>query len=147
MTEISQNVIIVGVDGSEASTDALRWAARQAHLTGATLKVIRAWQLPPQYGFPVDYSDADFDEEARKQTQQAIAEVLGTDPQVHLVTEVIQSPPAPALIDASATADLLVVGSHGRGAFARMLLGSVSLHCVQHAICPVVVVRPRRPPT
>ncbi|GII78014.1 hypothetical protein Sru01_29960 [Sphaerisporangium rufum] len=94
----------------------------------------------------MDYSDADFDEEERQQTQQAIVEVLGADPQVYVVTEVIQSPPAPALIDASATADLLVVESHGRGAFALMLLGSVSLHCVQHAICPVVAVRPRRPP-
>ncbi|MFI6928625.1 universal stress protein [Nonomuraea spiralis] len=147
MTETSQHLIIVGVDGSEASTGGLRWAAQQAQLTGATLKVIRAWQFPHQYGFPVDYGDVDFEEVARQETQQAIDQVIGSTPPFQLVVETVHSPAAPALIDASHDADLLVVGSHGSGAFARMVLGSVSLHCVGHAACPVVVVRPQQPPS
>ena len=133
--------IVVGVDGSPAGRDALRWAARQARLTGAELHAVSAWHVPGGYGWAPDYSDADFAAEARKGLEETVADTLGADPGIHVITDVRQGHPAGALIDASAGAALLVVGSHGHGAFAGMLLGSVSQHCAQHAHCPVVVIR------
>jgi nucleotide-binding universal stress UspA family protein len=67
--------------------------------------------------------------------------VAGTEGAFTLQTEVVEGPPALMLLRAAADADLLVVGSRGHGAFAGMLLGSVSEHCVHHANCPVVVIR------
>ena len=140
----SPGEIVVGVDGSEPSLDALRWAAHQAALTGVPLRVVMAWQLPVTYGYPVPYPD-DFDPEA--DTERALAEAvttaLGANPVIEVHSEVVQGPPAPALLAASKGAGLLVVGSRGHGAFSGMLLGSVSEHCAHHAGCPVVIIRHR----
>lgn len=139
--ERSQPVIVVGVDGSEASKEALRWAARQAELTGAELHPVMAWRLPATYSFPANYSDVDFAGDARRELQRIIDEVLGMESGVRVVPEVSEGHAAEVLIEAAKQAELLVVGSHGRGAFSGMLLGSVSQHCVHHASCPVLVVR------
>ena len=136
-------LIVVGVDGSEASNNALRWAARQAELTDAELQVIIAWRPPTTYGVPADYSEVDFEGEARKTVDAAVGKVLGAQPAVPVLTRVIAGHAAPALMDAAREADLLVVGSHGHGTFTGMLLGSTSQHCVHHSPCPVVVVRGR----
>lgn len=133
--------IVVGVDGSESSKDALEWAARQARLSGADLRVVCAWDFPASYGWAADYSDADFAGQARKALDATVAQVLGDVPEGLLITHVEQGHAAEILVDASRGADLLVVGSRGHGAFAGMLLGSVSQHCAQHAVCPVVIVR------
>lgn len=132
-------VIVVGVDGSESSRDALRWAARQAKVTGADLHAVTAWHLPEIYA----YEPRDYEADARKALDHAVEQALGPDPGVPLVTRVVLGDPAPVLIDASRGAQLLAVGSHGHGGFVGMLLGSVSQHCVGHAQCPVVVVRHR----
>lgn len=142
MTE-ARPVVVVGVDGSDASKDALRWAAKQAQLTGGELHAVISWDFPPSYGFYVDYSDAEFDAQARKTLEEAVTEMLGESPSVPVTFSVVKGRPAEVLIDASRSADLLVVGSHGRGAFTGMLLGSVSQHCVQRAACSVLVVRSR----
>ncbi|MVU80401.1 universal stress protein [Nocardia sp. ET3-3] len=133
--------VVVGVDGSESSKSALRWAARQAELTGAELRPIQVWQPPPSYGMPVDYSDVDFEAQARKSLQHTIGEVLGEHLTTPVTPEVTEGHPAAVLIEAAENADLLVVGSHGHGAFSGMLLGSVGQHCAQHAACPVFIVR------
>lgn len=133
--------IVVGVDGSGASADALRWAAGQAQLTGSRLHVICAWRRPVTYGIPADYSDMDFDNEARRKLDTVLDEVLGSDPMVGVDTQVAEGPAARILVEATPGADLLVVGSRGHGAFAEMLLGSTSQYCAQHASCPVVIVR------
>ncbi len=133
--------IVVGVDGSSASKDALRWAARQDRLTGAELRAVCAWRMPGGYGWVADYADIDFAADARKGLDETVADALGANPDVQIVTDVRQGHPAAILIDASQGAALLVVGSHGHGAFAGMLLGSVSQHCAQHAACPVLIVR------
>ncbi|APA97804.1 universal stress protein [Nocardia seriolae] len=133
--------VIVGVDGSESRKSALRWAARQAALTGSELHPIQAWQLPPNHGMPVDYSDVDFAARAHKNLEHIIREVLGEHPTTPVTPEVLVGHPPAVLIEAAADADLLVVGSHGHGAFSGMLLGSVGQHCAQHAACPVVIVR------
>jgi nucleotide-binding universal stress UspA family protein len=137
----SKGRIVVGVDGSEESKGALRWAARQAELTGASLQVITTWHFPASaFGAAVPVpADFDFEAGSASALADAINEVLGGNPTVEVVTAVEEGYPAPHLLAAAQGADLLVVGSRGHGAFAGMLLGSVSEHCVAHATCPVVV--------
>ena len=133
--------IVVGVDGSDASKDALRWAATQARLTGAAVHAICTWDFPTGYGWGPFISDLDLAEEARKGLERTIEQALADMPEVPLVARVERGHAAGILVDASRDADLLVVGSRGRGAFSGMLLGSVSQHCAQHAACPVLIVR------
>ena len=130
--------IVVGVDGSSASRDALCWADRQRSLTGASLEVVTAWSYPTTYGFPV-IADVDWQQGARTVQDEAVEEALGAAADV--TRRVVEGHAARVLVEAGAGADLLVVGSRGHGGFTGMLLGSVSEHVVTHAQCPVVVVR------
>ena len=137
--------IVVGVDGSDGSIEALRWAARQAELTGATLHVVTAWAFPEHrtpFGVVFDIAEsADPTARARSKLDGFSADILGKHENVTIRAEVIPGNEVEVLIDAARGADLLVVGSRGRGGFAGMLLGSVSAQCVRHARCPVVVIR------
>ncbi|KUN80601.1 hypothetical protein AQJ66_26010 [Streptomyces bungoensis] len=142
MASGGRQVIVVGVDGSAASEDALRWAARQAGLTGAGLRVVTAWRLPVMYGYPPDYSGAGYQDRARAALDAAIGRVLGPAPRPSVDARVEEGHPAQVLLAAARGADLLVVGSRGHGAFTGMLLGSTARHCVDHAPCPVLVVPP-----
>jgi nucleotide-binding universal stress UspA family protein len=135
--------IVVGIDGSESSKNALRWAARQAELTGAELRAVEVWHVPSTFGIAPDYPDVDLSGETRKHLEGIVAEVMHDHPEVAVRAVVAEGHPAAALVELARDADLLVVGSHGRGAFTGMLLGSVGQHCVQHAHCPVLVLRPR----
>ncbi len=138
----SPPMIVVGVDGSEPSKRALRWAADQAKLTGAELTAVTAWEYPPTLGWAPPYpSDFDPNADARQALQATVDTVLGTDHGVVLHLAVTEGHPAFVLTEAARDATLLVVGSRGHGAFAGMLLGSVSEYCASHASCPVVVVR------
>lgn len=134
--------IVVGVDGSEASKDALRWAGRQVELTGASLEVVTTWHIPTAYyGAPMSAGDYDFELQARHTADEAIGEALADHPSVTRSVVAVHDYPAPALLKQAVGADALVLGSRGHGAFTGMVLGSVSQHCVSHAPCPVVVVR------
>jgi nucleotide-binding universal stress UspA family protein len=133
--------IVVGVDGSLSSRAALSWALRQAGMTGASIEVVAAW------GFPVFIGDADFwpvdvdqEEIVAHQLRRVLDELVPSASTVPLSAVVTRGPPATALLERSVGADLLVIGSRGHSEFAEMLLGSVSLHCVARAPCPVVVV-------
>lgn len=137
MTQAEIQLIVAGVDGSQCSLEALRWAARQAELTHAELHAVMTWTLPEIYS----YTPRDFEGETRKALEGAIEQALGPEPRVPLTAQVVQGHAAGALIDASRDAQLLVVGSRGAGGFTGMLLGSVSQRCVAHAECSVVVVR------
>lgn len=131
--------IVVGVDGSEASLDALRWALRQAQLTNSELQAVTSWEYPsPIAEFVSD--DIDWDGRATTILDGALA-VVDSTKGVTITRATTQGHPARVLIDASRDADLLVVGSRGHGGFAGMMLGSVSAHVSAHADCPVVVVR------
>jgi nucleotide-binding universal stress UspA family protein len=145
--EKNERFIVVGVDGSEPSLKALRWAAQQARLTGATLRVLTTWEVATGTGwvptFPVDY---DPQAVARQALDEAVTETLGADPDVAVERIVKEGHAAPILLAAAKDADLLVVGSHGHGAFAGMLIGSVSEHLVRHAPCAIVVVHCDKPP-
>ena len=135
--------IVVGVDGSQSSLAALRWAVRQAGLTGAPLEIVSAWEWPASYlGWeapdPPDYDPAD---EAQRQLDKAVSAVLTPGDAIEVRRSVIEGHPAPVLEALSRTADLVVVGSHGHRELAGMLLGSVSEHLITHCHCPVVVIR------
>lgn len=138
--------IVVGVDGSPPSRAALRWAVRQARMTGAAVDAVVAWQTPAvlqSYGWAPVYVEerGDF----RGQASQTLAAVIGEEvapADKSLVREqVVNGNPAQVLMDAAQGADLLVVGSRGHGGFAGALLGSVGQHCVHHSPCPVLIMR------
>lgn len=135
-------LIVVGVDGSESSIDALRWAADQARLTGASLEVVTTWEYPNSFGWaPAWPTDWDPGGDATKALAKVVEEVLGKSSDIAVRQVVLEGHPAPALVQAAEKADLLVVGSRGHGEFAGMLLGSVSEHCATHSPGPVVIVR------
>lgn len=137
--------IVVGVDGSASSLAALRWAHGQAELTSARLVVLGAWGFPIYVAEPNVWPiDVDLQSVVRHQLQTAIDRVVPKNTTVPVSVVVRQSSPALALLAASEGADLLVLGTRGHGELAEMLLGSVSLRCVAHARCPVVVVHPDR---
>jgi nucleotide-binding universal stress UspA family protein len=138
--------IVAGVDGSPSSLSALRWAIRQAGLTGATVDAVITWHYPVSaggYGWgPMGTGTAfDFKENAEKVLADAIGKVCDPGSGVPVRARVVEGNAAQVLLDASDGADLLVVGSRGHGGFTEALLGSVSQHCVHHAHCPVVVIR------
>jgi nucleotide-binding universal stress UspA family protein len=134
--------IIVGVDGSEASLDAVRWALRQAELTGSSVEALISWQFPRQYGEEFYGEEFDWEKIATDTLRSSLAQ-LGDEAQTRIEPRVVQGHPAQALVEASAGASLLVVGSRGHGGFVGMLIGSVSEHVIAHAQCPVLVVRHR----
>jgi nucleotide-binding universal stress UspA family protein len=137
--------IVVGVDGSESSIRALEWAVQQSELTGIDLEVITTWEWPSSYGFGLAIPEGwDPSQDAQKVVDQALEPILQAHPGVKIRSTIIEGHPAPALVEASKGADLLVVGSRGHGEFAGMLLGSVSEHCVTNAHCPVLVLRDHR---
>jgi len=140
--------IVVGVDGSDSSRAALAWAVRQASLTGAKVEAVNAWHVPTYgygYGYATILPTVDFAKIARQALDEAIAGLPDLAPGVEIRPVVVEDNPARALLDRAKDADLLVVGSRGHGGFTEALLGSVGQHCVQHANCPVVVIRGARP--
>jgi nucleotide-binding universal stress UspA family protein len=140
--------VVVGVDGSASSVEALRQAADAARSRGATLEVVSAWYFPglAMLPGPEDVPTPQKLEGAARQTVDDTIEQAGPEALAGLEVErrVIEGHPAEALTKAAEGAELLVVGSHGRGGFRGMLLGSVSAHCVHHASSPVLVARTDR---
>lgn len=145
MTErpATQSRIVVGVDGSPGSKDALRWAELQARRTGAGLDAVIAWEYPAFFGWaPVSPDDVDFAKVAEETLAAAVTQVLGREWPAWVHTQVIEGYPPEVLVRAAERAELLVVGCRGYGALADALLGSVSTYCVHHATVPVTVLRP-----
>jgi nucleotide-binding universal stress UspA family protein len=134
--------IVVGVDGSPASLDALSWAATQAELTGSILELVMTWDWPSSLGWSVPIPD-DFDpaDDVRRALDAAADPVRTAHPDIQIELRVVNGHPAPCLVETSKGADLLVVGSRGHGEFVGMLLGSVSEFCTTNAHCPVLVHR------
>ena len=132
--------IVVGIDGSPGSRQALRWAQDEARVRGCTLTAVIAWSPTPMAvggGLPPRIPDLAPDASAREVLDLTVDEVLGDDPAVERRVE--HGAPAKVLVDLSGEADLVVVGGRGRGGFASAVLGSVSQQVAQHSHCPVVV--------
>ncbi len=134
--------IVVGIDGSEAAGDALRWAVAQAKLTGATVEAVYAWDpgVLVSLGMPPMLDWKPLREAAHERPREIVREAVGSDSGVRIVTKTVMGHAAQVLVDRSAKADLLVVGSRGLGGLKGMVLGSVGHHCAAHSHCPVVVV-------
>lgn len=133
---MSEFTIVVGVDGSEGSLRALAWAVEDARARGATVRAVMAWSY-------LDQSDEKFDPAyGEDDAQRRLAEIVATVPTegVNVETQAICDLPEPALLDAAANADLVVVGFRGHGGFKGALLGSVSQQIIQRAKVPVVLV-------
>ncbi|MFI7495762.1 universal stress protein [Kocuria sp. M4R2S49] len=139
MENPAEAAIVVGVDGSPQSVAALRWAARLAPAYGATVKVVGAWENPPEYVNFVHFKDDHFDELARKRVDRAVHEAFGEDVPAGLSTVVEFGHPSKVLMQHSEGAAMLVVGRRGHGGFKGLLMGSTSSACVAHAPCPVLV--------
>jgi nucleotide-binding universal stress UspA family protein len=144
----SQNAvprIVAGVDGSPPSIAALRWAVHQAQLSGSTIDAVIAWEFPVAGGSfgwapTAPFDDTDYSEIAAKSLNAAVAEA---SPPPGVIVNQIVTPGSAAqvLLNAARDADLLVVGNRGHGGLADALIGSVSVRCLHHATCPVVIIR------
>jgi nucleotide-binding universal stress UspA family protein len=132
--------IVVGVDGSPHSRDALRWAAHFAGVFGARLDAVSAWEYPPAMGWSVVPDGWDPADDTQKVLQQTVTEAFGDEPPASLQLQVHEGGAAKVLIEASEGASMLVVGSRGHGGFAGLLLGSVSANVAEHARCPVLII-------
>jgi nucleotide-binding universal stress UspA family protein len=148
--------IVVGVDGSASSQAALRWAAEEAELRGATVEAVQVWAyipapplgepglvtMPAASGAPVQIEvvrDA-----AQAELEAALADAFPGGAPAGLEQRLVEGDPAQVLEELSEGAELLVVGHRGRSAIASVLLGSVGKHAVDHARCPVVVLKAPR---
>ncbi|HEX6570126.1 MAG TPA: universal stress protein [Acidimicrobiales bacterium] len=147
-TERPPGRIVVGVDDSEQAAAALRWALAEGALRQATVEVVHSWS-PPMSALPfgatlvIPVDDGAIDAAARASVDElvdaALAEMDEQPPEV--LRTVLPGGAATTLVEVSEGADMLVVGSHGRSGLSRLVLGSVAMACVNHALCPVVVVR------
>jgi nucleotide-binding universal stress UspA family protein len=146
-TPVKQLGIVVAVDGSPASTAAARWAAGEAAMRNIPLTVIYAVTTPTPTFPPVPYPESlvtNLEDEGKKAILHAMKvaeDAMPADRKVRIDKKLVYSAPAAALLEASDTAEMIVVGSSGRGLLARGLLGSVSSTVVRHANCPVAVIR------
>lgn len=140
MSPTSEHLIVVGVDGSAASLRALRWALEQARRTGATITAVMIWTVPELYDWPMPTA-----EQLNTATKNALRDTVhAAVPEAelpHIRLHAVGGHPAEVLLDCAGSAELLVVGHRGMGNFARALIGSTARYCVDHATCPVVVVR------
>ncbi|MEU6877453.1 universal stress protein [Streptomyces sp. NPDC046712] len=134
--------IVVGVDGSEPSLKALKWAAAQAALTGDSLQAVIGWEYPSTWtaapGVPPEFNPEML---AEQFLDESLAKALDPAVAAGVTRTVVGGNPAQALVDQAEGASLLVVGDRGRAGFKAAVLGSVSTRVAQHAPCPVVVVR------
>ncbi len=145
---------MVGVDGSETSHEALRWAAEEARLRSSRLVTVYAWSFiaaqpigdPGMLAVPAGDLPGQLEAEsdaAQVALDAAVDAVLGAETGIEVERKLVERDPGEALVAESGDADLVVVGSHGRSGLTAALLGSVSRHVVDHAKCPVVVVKQR----
>lgn len=131
--------VVVGVDGSDLSAPAIRFAFEAAARRGARLTAVRAWSAPASI-FP----ELVVEQEARELLLAALEGDRRRFPEVEVEVKLVGDHAGRALVEESSDAELVVVGSRGRGGFQGLLLGSVSQAVLQHAACPVAVVRPHR---
>lgn len=139
--------IVVGVDGSEGSVAALRWAVAEAVLRGAVVEAVNAFHVPyvgAASVMPLMLDPKEFEESARAALRKVVADVDTAGLTGPIVELVVEGPASMVLVEAGTRASMLVVGARGHGGLAGMLLGSVSRQVTEHATVPVVVVPKER---
>jgi nucleotide-binding universal stress UspA family protein len=139
---MSEDRIVVGVDGSEGGRRALDWAMQEAATRGGTVQAVMSWRWDTEEPAPERRGESG-PARAERILRDEIAEHVGAVPahaDVAVAAEVVEGRPADVLVRAAQDADLLVLGSHGHDRVYRTVLGSVAQECVQAARCPVVVI-------
>lgn len=136
--------LLVGADGSAESVEALRRAAGMAAAMGSTIRVVTCWTYPAFVDTYEALPSGAFEDGAGAVQLEVVRAVFGDAVPRGLETVVLQGAPALRLVEESRNADLLILGSRGRGGFMGLLLGSVSRACAEHADCDVLVVRGSR---
>lgn len=138
------STIVAGVDGSKGSVEALKFAIEEARARGADVKAVAAWEIPVgAYGsgmMPVPVDPSAFEKAAQDALDKSLEEAGSSTAGVSVTPVLHKGHPADVLVAEARGADLLVVGSRGRGGFKGLLLGSVSQQCAHHAACPVTIV-------
>jgi nucleotide-binding universal stress UspA family protein len=135
--------VVVGVDGSDPSREALSWAVQYAALVGAGVDAVISWRYPTADEIGVVRSGWNPEWDARRLLADTVAAVLGSDVPSTLTQVVREGNAAQVLLDETKDAQILVVGSDEHGSFAELLLGSVSANCAENAQCPVLVIHGR----
>jgi len=146
--EASWERVVVGVDGSDCSRSALRWAAARARQSSCRLVVVHAWELmtsPDWYGMPLPDAPL-YDKQVRSWLEDEIDEVLGAN-DLDVELRSVHEAAGNGLLHCTTPADLLVLGSRGRGRVSEILVGSVTMTCVHHARCSIAVLRSGTGPT
>jgi nucleotide-binding universal stress UspA family protein len=138
--------IVVGVDGSRPSEQALRWSAHIAAMLSARLEAVTAWEYPASYGWAAVSPDWNPARDMENVAADSIQAVFGDQPPDGLQVQVREGGAAKVLLDACQGAVMLVVGSRGHGGFSGLLLGSVSANVAEHAPCPVLIIHGDQPP-
>lgn len=137
--------IIVGVDGSPGAEQAIRFAAKEAAVHGATLRLVSAWDVPPSVlasgGVGPEMYRA-FEAEARGIVRDAAASAAAVEPTIAIEEATVEGHAGNVLVKEADRADLVVLGRRGHGGLTEFLLGSVSHQVADHARCPVVIVPP-----
>ena len=140
---MSTNTIVVGVDETPAGAAALQWAAREAELRGADLKIVHVWQIDAAVAMAgAEVPWMAYESDARSNAARWVTETIGAldaDGKPRRI-EVVQGAPGPTLVEASRDAAMLVVGTRVHTGISRVLFGSVSHFCLTHAQCVVVAV-------
>ena len=135
--------IVVGIDGSQSSINALAWALREAKRHSAALHVVHVWSLPPVVD-PMGVAIFSPIEELESAAQGVMKHVMETVKSLvgdtAVTSSVERGSAAQHLLDAASTADMVVVGRHGHGGFLGLLIGSVAEQIAHHAKCPAVIV-------
>ena len=139
-------MIVVGVDGSKCSHSALKFAFEEARIRHAKLRIVVVWHIPlTAYGAgwapPPPNLAEDSEAAANDILEEALELVKNYAGGVEIESVVREGQPAQILIEEAAKAELLVIGSRGRGGFHDLLLGSISQQCAHHARCPLTIVR------
>jgi len=144
--ESAERKIVVGVDGSESSVLALRWAAYYGELLAARLTVVMAWEYPASYGWAAIATDWNPADDVQRVLAESGRAAFGDQLPPGVQFETHEGGAAKVLLDACEGATMLVVGSRGHGGFAGLLLGSVSANVAEHAPCPVLIIHGNQGP-
>ena len=133
--------VVVGVDGSENSVEAVRWAVDYARAKGLNVRVISAFDIPWRIFITPTSTDENYADAAKEALDSTMERAFPDGTDLQIKRQVVQGRPELALGAASENAVVLVIGSHGVGLLPGVTLGSVANYCVNHASCPVVVIR------
>lgn len=133
--------VLVGIDGSDESRSALRWAVEYVASIGGLVHAVTVWHQPVQLGYRLPYPDDELEQRARKSLDESVRPIQTEHPSVDVRSHLLRGQVEDELVELSKQADLLVLGNKGHGTLTGMFVGSVALKLVHQARCPVTIVR------